>query len=130
MRAERYVNNNEIPYRYNVTSVITVTSGQIDKVRELISRQVDLLKQGVAIIDGDYRYTTQYSFTGLNDIKPEMIEEATVAARLAAENSPKIPTANWEKYGGPIRDSSSSAIEMKTHRISKKYVSLRRSIII
>ena len=68
MRAERYANNNEIPYRYNVTSVITVTSNQIDKVRELISRQVDLLKQGVAIIDGDYRYTTQYSFTGLNDI--------------------------------------------------------------
>ena len=54
MRAERYANNNEIPYRYNVTSVITVTSNQIDKVRELISRQVDLLKQGVAIIDGDY----------------------------------------------------------------------------
>ena len=68
MRAERYANNN---------------------VRELISRQVDLLKQGVAIIDGDYRYTTQYSFTGLNDIKPEMIEEATVAARLAAEKFAK-----------------------------------------
>ena len=89
MRAERYANNNEIPYRYNVTSVITVTSNQIDKVRELISRQVDLLKQGVAIIDGDYRYTTQYSFTGLNDIKPDMIEEATVAARLAAEKFAK-----------------------------------------
>ena len=69
---------------------ISIAAPQIiDKVRELISRQVDLLKQGVAIIDGDYRYTTQYSFTGLNDIKPEMIEEATVAARLAAEKFAK-----------------------------------------
>ena len=104
MRAERYANNNEIPYRYNVTSVITVTSNQIDKVRELISRQVDLLKQGVAIIDGDYRYTTQYS--------------------------PKIPTANWERYGGPIKANSSSAIGTKTRPISKKYVSLRLLTII
>ena len=84
MRAERYVNSNEINYRYNVTSIITVSSGQVDKVRQLITRQADLLKKGVAITGDDYRYTTQYEFTRLNDIKPEMIEEATVAARNAA----------------------------------------------
>lgn len=89
MRAERYVNSNEINYRYNVTSVITVTSGQIDKVRQLIVRQADLLKKGVAITGDDYRYTTQYEFTRLNDIKPEMIEEATMAARNAAEKFAK-----------------------------------------
>ena len=89
MRAERYVNSNEINYRYNVTSIITVSSGQVDKVRQLITRQADLLKKGVAITGDDYRYTTQYEFTRLNDIKPEMIEEATVAARNAAEKFAK-----------------------------------------
>lgn len=88
LRAERY-SNNDTPYRYNVTAVVTVTSSQVDKVRELIKRQADLLKLGVAIVDGDYRYNTQYEFTGLNDIKPEMIEEATRAARSAADKFAK-----------------------------------------
>ena len=88
LRAERY-SNNDTPYRYNVTSVITVTSNQVDKVRGLIKRQADLLKLGVAIVDGDYRYNTQYEFTRLNDIKPEMIEEATRNARSAAEKFAK-----------------------------------------
>ena len=88
LRAERY-SNNDTPYRYNVTAVVTVTSSQVDKVRELIKRQADLLKLGVAIVDGDYRYNTQYEFTGLNDIKPEMIEEATRTARSAADKFAK-----------------------------------------
>ena len=88
LRAERY-SNNDNPYRYNVTAVVTVTSSQVDKVRELIKRQADLLKLGVAIVDGDYRYNTQYEFTDLNAIKPEMIEEATRAARSAADKFAK-----------------------------------------
>lgn len=83
MRAERY-NNNPVPFRYNVTSVITVTSSQVDLVRKMISEQSELLKQGIAITGGDYRYNVRYEYTGLNDIKPQMIEEATKNARAAA----------------------------------------------
>jgi hypothetical protein len=83
MSAERY-STSPPPYRYNVTSVITVSSGKVDLVRELISDQGELLKQGIAITGGEYRYNTVYSFTGLNDIKPQMIEEATRNARTAA----------------------------------------------
>jgi len=83
MSAERY-NTAPPPYRYNVTSVITVSSGKVDLVRDLISDQGELLKQGIAITGGEYRYNTVYSFTGLNDIKPQMIEEATHNARTAA----------------------------------------------
>jgi hypothetical protein len=39
----------------------------------------------VAITGGDYRYNILYEFTGLNEIKPQMIEEATKNAREAAE---------------------------------------------
>ena len=73
MQAERY-NNNSVPFRYNVTSVITVTSTKVDLVRKMISEQSELLKQGIAITGGDYRYNVQYDYTGLNDIKPQMIE--------------------------------------------------------
>jgi len=83
MSAERY-STTPAPYRYNVTSVITVSSNKVDLVRKLIADQGELLKQGIAITGGEYRYNTVYSFTALNDIKPQMIEEATRNARAAA----------------------------------------------
>lgn len=83
MQAERYTNSS-ITYRYNITSVITVTSNQVDKVKKIISEQSELLKQGIAVTGGDYRYNVQYDYTDLNKIKPEMIEEATKNAREAA----------------------------------------------
>ena len=77
MQAERYGNGQTSPYRYNVTTVITVTSEKVDLVRSLISEQGELLKRGVAITGGDYRYNVTYEYTDLNKIKPQMIEEAT-----------------------------------------------------
>ena len=88
MQAERY-NSNPVPYRYNVTTVITVTSSKVDLVRSLISEQGELLKQGIAITGGDYRYNITYDYTGLNDEKPQMIEEATKNAREAAQKFAK-----------------------------------------
>ena len=99
MQAERY-NTNPVPYRYNVTTVITVTSQQVDLVRSLISEQGELLKQGVAIIGGDNRYNIEYDFTGLNDIKPQMIEEATKNAR---ESAMKFAKDSDSKLGKIIR---------------------------
>ena len=87
-QAERY-NSSVQPYRYNVTTVITVTSKQVDLVRKLINEQSELLKQGIAIISGEYRYNVTYAYTSLNDIKPKMIEEATKNARMAAEKFAK-----------------------------------------
>lgn len=84
MQAERY-GSRDAQYRYNVTSVIVVTSSNIEKVNELIERQTELLKNGVAVVSGDYQYNTIYEYTNLNEIKPAMIAEATKAAREAAD---------------------------------------------
>ena len=83
LQADQYSSNN-VPFRYNVTNVVVVTSSNVDKVRQLIERQTELLKQGIAIVAGDYQYQTVYEFTGLNKIKPAMIAEATKNAREAA----------------------------------------------
>ena len=89
LQADRY-NNTPNPNRYNVTVVITVTSKQVDLVRRLLNEQSELLKQGLAVTSsGDYRYNVQYEYTGLNQIKPKMIEEATKNAREAAEKFAK-----------------------------------------
>ena len=84
MAAELYTPNAP-RYRYRVTTVLTVVTDKVDLVRSLMQRQGDLLKQGVAVTGGDYQYRTQFLYTGLNTIKPGMIEEATANARTAAE---------------------------------------------
>lgn len=81
--AQSYAPDN-IKYRYQVESVITVISPQVDKVMKLMNSMSELMKQGVAI-GQDYRYQTEFEFTLLNDLKPEMIEEATRNARAVAQ---------------------------------------------
>ena len=68
--------NERVVNRYNITSVITVTSNDVAKIRGIISRQGELLRQGVAIIDGGYENPIVYEYTGFNEIKPEMMKEA------------------------------------------------------
>lgn len=101
LQAERY-SNNDRPFRYNVISVITVTSQDVDKVRKLIDRQTELLKQGIAITAGDYNYQIMYDYTDLNKIKPEMIAEATSNAREAANKF----AADSESKLGKIKTAS------------------------
>lgn len=84
LTANRY-NSNPLPYNYSVTSVVTVSSAQVTKVRELINRQGELLKQGIPITTDNYQYQVSYDYTELNTVKPEMIAEATKNAREAAK---------------------------------------------
>lgn len=78
-------NQDGIRERYLVTNVIVVNSTKVDLVRSLIEKQDQLMRDGIAVVADNYQYHTTYEFTGLNDIKPEMITEATKAARDAAE---------------------------------------------
>jgi len=70
--------------RYQVESTLTVRTSKIDVARAAIERSGELVKQGVTLTQS-YEYTTQYLFTGLEAIKPEMIAEATRDARRAAQ---------------------------------------------
>ena len=74
--AQSYIPDN-VKYRYQAEAVITVISPQVEKV-------IELMKEGV-IISNEYNYQTQFEYTGLNDIKPEMVEEATRNARAVAQ---------------------------------------------
>lgn len=83
MQAERYANN-QARYRYNVTSVITVTTNKVDLVHSLMEKSDELIRQGIAITGDDYRFQKQFLFTKLNDIKPSLIQTATQNARASA----------------------------------------------
>ena len=73
-----------IKFRYQAEAVITVTSSKVEKVIELMKQQITLLEQGV-VVGTEYGYEPQYEFTDLNNIKPEMVEEATRNARTVAQ---------------------------------------------
>ncbi len=82
-------NDNRNRERYNATSVTTVSSSDVDKVRALMTRTGELLSEGIAIAPNDYNSQIQFDFTSLNKIKPQMIEQATKNARKAAEKFAK-----------------------------------------
>ena len=90
MNAERYGANNH-DYRYNITSTITVTSRNVKLVRSIIARQGELLKQGVAVVDGGYGNGVTYEYVSFQQMKPKMMQEAIKnaeqTAKQFAENS-------------------------------------------
>jgi hypothetical protein len=55
-----------------------------------MQNQAELMKIGIALICEEYgNNTIKYEFTGLNGIKPEMVEESTRNARATAEKFAK-----------------------------------------
>lgn len=106
-------------YNYSINCTVTVTTKKVDKVRELLNRQAELLKEGVAFSNS----FINYQFTGLNGIKPEMIAEATKNARVAADQFAadshsrvgKIKTASQGQFS--IDDSDSSTPYLKKVRV-------------
>lgn len=81
---------NNIANRYVASSVIIVSSSQVELVRGIMAKQTELLKMGIALITEEYgKNIVKYEFTKLNDIKPEMVEESTKNARATAEKFAK-----------------------------------------
>ena len=99
-------------YRYIVTSVLTVTSKNVDQVRQLIAKQGDLLREGVAITGDSYENQIRYEFVAFKEMKPKMmqeaIENAEKTAQQFAENShsklDKIISADQGQFSIDNRD--------------------------
>ena len=87
--AHQYGNTARAEFRYTALQTVTVYSHNIDVVRSIKASLSELGKQGIVFTGGDYQSQTEYLFTRLNDIKPDMIEEATRKAREVAEKFAK-----------------------------------------
>lgn len=83
--AQQYGNAGRPEFRYTAIQTVTVYSNNIERVRGVMNSLSELGKQGIVFTGGDYQSQTEYLFTRLNEIKPEMIEEATRKAREVAE---------------------------------------------
>lgn len=87
--AQQYGAAARAEFRYAALQTVTVYSTAINRVRELQTELSVLGKQGIVFTGGDYNTQTEYLFTRLNDVKPEMIEEATRKAREVAQKFAK-----------------------------------------
>ncbi|MBE0365396.1 hypothetical protein PULV_a2182 [Pseudoalteromonas ulvae UL12] len=117
--ADQYSNNQGVQYRYLVRSTITVHSQEPEKVNNALSKISQLAKQNIAIAGQNYESRVQYSFTGLNDLKPQMIQTATEQAREVAEKFAndsksklgKIKSARQGQFSISDRDSNTPHIK-------------------
>lgn len=118
LSAEQYSSGNH-PYRYNITLVITVTSGNVDLVRGIMARQGELLKQGVAVVSNDYDNQISYELVSFKQMKPKMMSEAIAnaekTAQQFAENSHsqlnKIVSADQGQFSIDDRDQNTPYIK-------------------
>lgn len=83
-KAQQYGGDEHIEYRYLGSQTLTVYGKHVDLVRRAISQIGQLSKQGIVFNHNNEYNQVEYLFSGLNDIKPGMIEEATKQAREVA----------------------------------------------
>ncbi|AUX71040.1 hypothetical protein CHX26_14885 [Porphyrobacter sp. HT-58-2] len=67
---------------YTVRQRLALRSEDIARAQKAVARQFDLVGRGVFLEEGS---GMAYTFTKLNDIKPEMVAEATKDARASAQ---------------------------------------------
>ena len=68
--------------RYTVRQRLSLRTNDIERSRRAVAQQFDLVNRGVFLEEGS---GMAFTFTKLNDIKPEMVAEATRDARASAE---------------------------------------------
>lgn len=73
-------------HRFTVRQRMTLRSDDIQRAENAVKRQFELVRRGVVLEEGS---GMSYTFTKLNDIKPNMVAEATKDARSAAEQFAK-----------------------------------------
>ncbi len=106
-------------YRYTASQTVTVYSKNIETVRKVMGHMSELGKQGIVFTGGDYQSQTEYIFTRLNEVKPQMIEEATrkareVAEKFAADSKStlgKIKSASQGQFSISARDKNNPHIK-------------------
>lgn len=83
-----YRDNTNNSVRFIMRQTVTVRSTKVDDVEKALRSTGDLVAKGV-ILDNQYGSPVSYIFTRLNEIKPQMLEEATRNATAAAQEFAK-----------------------------------------
>lgn len=118
-RQASFYDPNANQMRYTASSTVTVYSSNVDLVHQAMAKLLELSKTGIAIAGQDYDTKAEFIFSGLNELKPDMIEEATrnareVATKFAADSDSqlgKIKSASQGQFSITDRDSNTPYIK-------------------
>ena len=83
-KADLY-NNTKQNFRYLARTEITLRTTDISKIKNAQKESINLASEGILVNSKNQWRPVEYLFTGLNSIKPEMIEEATKKAKEVAD---------------------------------------------
>lgn len=130
-QAQTYGGDQSNGPRYILAQTFSMRTNNIEAMTKASQNIASLIKEGVLLgqPNGGYNPPPQYLFTKLNDVKPEMIANATQNARLSAEQFAKdsgqsvgqIRSANQGVFEILARDPSVS--ETETPKKSVRVVS-------
>lgn len=84
-RLAQMYSSGEFNTRFIIAQQIVLRTADVDKVAVANRDTSVLVEQGVVLSNEYGPVRPSYLFTGIADIKPEMLEEATIRAREAAE---------------------------------------------
>lgn len=84
-RLAQMYSSGQFDTRFIIAQQIVLRSTDVDKVAAANRDSSALVEQGVVLSNEYGPVRPSYLFTGIADIKPEMLEEATLRAREAAE---------------------------------------------
>lgn len=103
-RSREWGSQNNGP-RFILAQTVIVRTTDVERVQSTTRSLNDLIRQGVVLQDFQ---GPSYIFTKLNDVRPEMIAEATAAARTGAEQFARDSGAPL----GPIRQATQGSFEI------------------
>ncbi len=121
--ANMYNNNRNATYRYLAKSEFTVRTSNVEKLQKALAESLDLITKDILLSSKNTWRPIEYIFTGLNELKPSMIEEATknardVAEKFAQDSNSKVGEIRKARQGlFTINDRDQNTPEVKIVRV-------------
>jgi uncharacterized protein len=82
----REYGSNKPQHRYIINSGVMLRTANVDLVRQVSQMSAELIQQGIVLMNkNEYLPNPRYFFTKLDEIRPQLLEQATKSARLVAE---------------------------------------------
>ena len=122
-KANIYNNNRYSEFRYLAKADLTIRTEDIPKLQKALAGSLDLMSEGILLGSKNDWRPVEYIFTGLNDLKPSMIEEATknareVAEKFAKDSNSKVGKIRLARQGlFTINDRDPNTPEIKKVRV-------------
>ncbi|MGB1558306.1 MAG: SIMPL domain-containing protein, partial [Oceanococcaceae bacterium] len=125
LHAQQYGDKSQIRYRYTAQATVTVYSQNVEATRQAMGNLVELGKRGVVVGANYYgNGGTQFLYTGLSSLKPDMIEEATRNARAVAEKFAQ----DSDSHLGKIRQASQGQFSISDRDASTPHIKTVRVV--